>query len=66
MDLATGRSVGQIARNNVFTVFNGILATLFVIILSTGRWQNALFGAAIIANSLSTARRSSVRLALTS
>ena len=50
-DDTTSRSLAQIVRNNVFTVFNGILATLFVIILITGRWQNALFGGVIIANS---------------
>lgn len=48
---ATSRTVGQIVRANVLTVFNGLLATLFVIILSTGRWQNGLFGLVILANS---------------
>jgi cation-transporting ATPase E len=47
----TSRTVGEIVRANVFTVFNGLLLTLFVIILTTGRWQNGLFGLVIVANS---------------
>jgi len=47
----TSRPVTEIVRANVFTVFNGLLLTLFVIILATGRWQNGLFGGVIIANS---------------
>ena len=47
----TSRPVTEIVRANVFTVFNALLLTLFVIILATGRWQNGLFGGVIIANS---------------
>jgi cation-transporting ATPase E len=47
----TSRTVGEIVRTNVFTVFNGLLAALFVCILLTGRWQNGLFGVVIVANS---------------
>ncbi|MCL2780024.1 MAG: HAD-IC family P-type ATPase [Actinomycetia bacterium] len=47
----SGRGLGQIIRANVFTFFNGLLLTLFVIILLTGRWQNGLFGLVIVANS---------------
>jgi cation-transporting ATPase E len=47
----TSRTVTEIVRANVFTVFNGLLLTLFVIILATGRWQNGLFGGVILANS---------------
>ncbi|MEO6886393.1 MAG: cation-translocating P-type ATPase [Jatrophihabitantaceae bacterium] len=50
-DSQTSRTVLAIARANVFTVFNGILVTLVVIVLITGRWQNALFGLVVIANS---------------
>jgi len=49
-DVRTSRTVGEIVRANVFTVFNGLLATLLVVILATGRWQNGLFGGVIIAN----------------
>ncbi len=47
----TSRTIPEILRANVFTVFNGLLLTLFVIILTTGRWQNGLFGLVIVANS---------------
>jgi cation-transporting ATPase E len=47
----TSRSVSSIVRANVFTVFNALLATLFVVVLTTGRWQNGLFGLVIVANS---------------
>src|ERR1700753_3288010 len=46
----TSRTIGEIVRANVFTVFNALLATLFVIILATGRWQNGLFRLGVIAN----------------
>ena len=46
----TSRTVGEIVRANVFTVFNGVLATLFVLVMTTGRWQNALFGLVVVAN----------------
>ena len=50
-DAHTTRTVRQILRANVITPFNGLLFTLFVVILITGRWQNGLFGLVIIANS---------------
>jgi cation-transporting P-type ATPase E len=51
VDTQTSRTTGQIVRNNVFTVFNGLLFILFLVILATGRWQNGLFGGVIVANS---------------
>src|SRR5579875_3193934 len=51
LEARTSRTVGEIVRANVFTVFNGLLAMLFVIILITGQWQNGLFGGVIVANS---------------
>jgi cation-transporting ATPase E len=50
VDVQTSRSISEIARANLLTPFNGLLFTLFVIILITGRWQNALFGGVIVAN----------------
>jgi cation-transporting P-type ATPase E len=47
----TSRTTAEIIRSNVFTFFNGLLATLFVIILATGKWQNGLFGLVIVVNS---------------
>jgi len=46
----TSRTVGEIVRANVLTVFNGILVTLFVLVLATARWQNGLFGLVVVAN----------------
>ena len=43
-DVRTSRSITQIVRANVFTVFNALLAALFVLTMATGRWQNGLFG----------------------
>ena len=45
------RTVSQILRANVLTVFNAVLLVLLVVILATGRWQNGLFGLVIVANS---------------
>jgi cation-transporting ATPase E len=47
----TSRTPSEIVRANVFTVFNGLLLSLLVIIIATGQWQNGLFGGAIVANS---------------
>ena len=49
-DQRTSRTLAEILKANVFTVFNGLLVTLFVVILFTGRWQNGLFGLVVIAN----------------
>ena len=46
----TSRTLGAIVRANVFTVFNGLLTALFVVVVLTGRWQNALFGGVVVAN----------------
>ena len=48
----TSRTYRDILRSNVFTLFNGILATLFVLILAFGSWQDALFGIVVVVNSL--------------
>ncbi|HET6877487.1 MAG TPA: HAD-IC family P-type ATPase [Jatrophihabitans sp.] len=47
----TSRTVGEILRANVFTVFNALLASLFVVTLATGQWQNGLFGIVVVVNS---------------
>ena len=48
--LRTSRTVGEIVRANVFTVFNALLVTLFVLVLTTGRWQNGLFVGVVVVN----------------
>ncbi|HEY0166668.1 MAG TPA: HAD-IC family P-type ATPase [Jatrophihabitans sp.] len=69
-DSRTSRTIGEIVRSNVLTVFNALLVTLFVVILFTGRWQNGLFGLVIIANAAigivqeSRAKRTLDRLAV--
>ncbi|TCC21578.1 HAD-IC family P-type ATPase [Kribbella sindirgiensis] len=50
VQVRTSRTYGQIVRANVFTFFNGLLGVLFVAVLATGKWVNALFGLVIITN----------------
>ena len=47
----TSRTIVEIVRANVLTLFNGLLGGLLLAILATGRWQNGLFGLVIVANS---------------
>jgi cation-transporting ATPase E len=47
---AAGQTVWQIVRANLFTPFNALLGTLFVIILVVGEPQDALFGVVLVAN----------------
>ena len=48
----SSRSLSAIVRANVFTWFNGLIGTLFVIMLVVGPIQDALFGFVIIFNAL--------------
>lgn len=47
---STSRSVKDIARANVFTLFNGIIFVAMVMVLVTGSWRDAVFGFVIIIN----------------
>ena len=47
----SSRSVASIVAGNVFTLFNGILAVFFVIMLALGLFADALFGVIAIVNS---------------
>lgn len=47
---STSRSVRDIVRANVFTLFNGIILTAMVMVLITGSWKDAVFGFVIIIN----------------
>jgi cation-transporting P-type ATPase E len=49
---SSGRSVRQILRANVFTRFNAILGTLFVVVMFVGPLQDGLFGIVLAANTL--------------
>ncbi len=48
----TSRPLSEIVRANVFTRFNGLLGALLVLVLLTGSYKNALFGIALVVNSL--------------
>ncbi|MCU1481442.1 MAG: family P-type ATPase [Subtercola sp.] len=67
---ASSRSAWSIVRANLFTLFNGIIAACFLVLLFLGRWQDALFGFSAIANTVIgsvqefRAKRSLDRLAL--
>jgi cation-transporting P-type ATPase E len=51
-DEHTSRSLVEIARANIFTRFNAILATMFVLILVFGDAQDGLFGFVLVINAL--------------
>ena len=46
----TSRSVLDIVRANVFTLFNGIIFAAMVLVLITGSWKDAVFGFVILIN----------------
>lgn len=48
----TSRTTLEIVRANLLTRFNAILGTLFVVIVTTGPWQDALFGGIFVVNTL--------------
>ncbi|MBU4301131.1 MAG: HAD-IC family P-type ATPase [Actinobacteria bacterium] len=48
----SSRSLVSIIRGNVFTRFNAILGVLFVVIVSVGHLQDALFGIVLVVNTL--------------
>ena len=47
---STSRSLVDIVRANVFTLFNGIILTAMVMVLIAGSWKDAVFGLVIIIN----------------
>ncbi|HVC71470.1 MAG TPA: HAD-IC family P-type ATPase [Acidimicrobiales bacterium] len=46
----SGRTLAQILRANVFTRFNAILGSLFVVVAIVGPFQDGLFGIVLVAN----------------
>jgi cation-transporting ATPase E len=48
----TSRPVSVILRTNILTRFNALLGSMFVVILVVGPLQDALFGLALVANTL--------------
>lgn len=49
---ATSRSLWEIVRANVLTLFNAIVGTSFIFLLLLGSWQDALFGLAAVGNAV--------------
>ena len=47
---STSRSLIDIVRANVFTLFNGIIFAAMVMVLVTGSWRDAVFGLVILIN----------------
>lgn len=50
IDNSTSRSVGQIIRANIFTLFNAILAVAAVVVLVVGEPQDAVFALVMVLN----------------
>lgn len=51
-DNSSSRSIVAILRANVFTIFNAILASAVVVVLTVGSWQDAVFGFVLLLNTL--------------
>lgn len=50
MKTSSSRSIKDIIRANVFTLFNGIILGAMLLVLLTGSWKDAVFGFVIIVN----------------
>ncbi|MEE8735937.1 HAD-IC family P-type ATPase [Bifidobacterium subtile] len=50
VDNPTSRSLAQIIRSNVFTLFNGIIFVAMLMVMITGSWRDSVFGLVIIVN----------------
>lgn len=46
----SSRSIAQILRANLVTLFNIVLGACFIVVLLVGEWKDALFGVIVIAN----------------
>lgn len=46
----SSRTIGQILRANVFTLFNVVLGICLAVVLAVGKWPDALFGVIVVAN----------------
>jgi cation-transporting ATPase E len=49
-DRSSSRSLLNILRSNIFTLFNAVVGGSFLLLLLLGQWKDALFGFAVIAN----------------
>ncbi len=48
----SSRSLWEIIRGNLFTLFNAILGVALVVVLSVGAWKDAVFGFVLLFNAL--------------
>ncbi len=48
----TGRTIGQIVRANALTRVNGIMLTLFALIMISGNWRDGLFVGVVLSNTI--------------
>lgn len=46
----SSRSLATILRVNIFTLFNGVVGSAFILLLILGQWKDALFGLAVVSN----------------
>ncbi|WP_018143594.1 HAD-IC family P-type ATPase [Alloscardovia criceti] len=46
----SSRTILDIVKANIFTLFNGIILSAMVLVLVTGQWKDAVFGLVIILN----------------
>lgn len=51
-DDTSSRSLWEIIRGNLFTLFNAILGVALVVVLSVGAWKDAVFGFVLVFNTL--------------
>ena len=51
-DDSSSRSLWEIIRGNLFTLFNAILGAALVVVLSVGAWKDAVFGFVLLFNTL--------------
>lgn len=51
-DDTSSRSLWEIVRGNLFTLFNAILGVALVVVLSVGAWKDAVFGFVLLFNTL--------------
>ena len=49
-DSSSSRSLANILRANLFTLFNAIVGGSFLVLLVLGQWKDALFGIAVLLN----------------
>lgn len=52
VDDAASRSLWDIIRGNLFTLFNAMLGTALAIVLLVGSWRDAVFGFVVVTNLL--------------